>query len=221
MQSKSRATAARASCRKELWILAKPSGFYRLFPGKQQLFHCNECMHNGGVAYHMTIFQIMNTSDADGKHFNLSKNDCTRCCQNGLAAAITVPFLISEGEKKGKCCAWKPQMDWNDTDKNISSDETSYGHRVIKMMCIHQWQDRNCSVVQWVRPQQIYMFCPQRLPGSSSSILTQRVGKVDPAKDKSYWFKLSNDLIFEVLRDTRGGKHWSYKMQFYDSSCHI
>lgn len=27
---------------------------------------------------------------------------------------------------------------------------------------------------------------------------------MDPAKDKSYWFKLSNDLIFEVLRDTRG-----------------
>lgn len=51
------------------------------------------------------------------------------------------------------------------------------------------------------------MFCPQRLQRSSSSILTQRVCNVDPAKDKSYRFKLSNDLIFEVLRDKRGGKN--------------
>lgn len=146
------------SCEKERWVVAKPLGFYRLFPGKQQLFHCNECMHNCGVAYHMTIFQIMNTFDADGKHFNLPKNDCTSCCQNGSPAAITLPYNI--WEKTRKWCTWKPQMAWDGTDKNISSDEASYSHRVIKMMCIRQWQDRNCSVVLWLQPQQIYMFCP-------------------------------------------------------------
>lgn len=51
---------------------------------------------------------------------------------------------------------------------------------VIKMMCIHQWQERNCSVVKWLRPQQIYMFCPPRCLGYSSSIFTQRASNVDP-----------------------------------------
>lgn len=83
------AQLARLSCKTELWIVVKPLGLYRLFPGKQQIFHCNECMHNCGVAYHMTIFQIMNTSDADGKHFNLSKHDCTRFWLNGSAAVNT------------------------------------------------------------------------------------------------------------------------------------
>lgn len=59
-------------------------------------------MHNCGMAHRMTIFQIMNTSNADGKHFNLSKNDCTDCCQNGSAAVITLAFytVMSKGKKK-------------------------------------------------------------------------------------------------------------------------
>lgn len=56
-----------------------------------------------------------------------------------------------------------------------------------------------------IQPQQPWKLHPQRLPGPSSSILSERQANTDRAKDKSYWFKLSNDLIFEVLRDKRGG----------------
>lgn len=71
---------------------------YRLFPGKQQLFHCNECMHKCSVADHTTISWIMNTSDVGGKHFNLSKHDCMHFCLNGSAAVITL--IISEREER-------------------------------------------------------------------------------------------------------------------------
>lgn len=63
-------------------------------PWKQQLFHCNKCVHNCGVAYHMTIFQFMNPSDANGKHLNLSESNCMHGCQIGSAAVITLPYDI-------------------------------------------------------------------------------------------------------------------------------
>lgn len=89
-------------------------------PGKQQLFHPNECMHKRGVTCHMTIFHIMNTSDADGRRFNLAKRDCGRA-----AVWTTLPQSSPRhsNKKKGKWCTWQPQMASNDTDRNISSEE--------------------------------------------------------------------------------------------------
>lgn len=168
---------ARLSCKTALWIVVKPLGLYRLFPGKQQLFHCNECMHNCGVAYHMTVFHIMNTSDANSKRFNLSKRVCAAVWLALLQPSPNLVLLYSSREKKGKWCTWQPQM----TLIKLSALMKWLTDTVIKMMGIYQWQDRNCTVVQWLWLLQIYMFRPQRRQGFSSSILTQWVANGDPA----------------------------------------
>lgn len=48
------------------------------------------------TAYHMTIIQTVNTSDAIGEYFNVSKNDA-QCFHYGSAAVIT-----SSWKKKSK-----------------------------------------------------------------------------------------------------------------------
>ena len=62
-----------------------------------KLFHCNECMHKCSVADHTTISWIMNTSDAGGKHFNLSKHDCMHFLD---AAAAVITLIISGREER-------------------------------------------------------------------------------------------------------------------------
>lgn len=91
------------------------------------------------TAYHMTIIQTVNTSDAIGEYFNVSKKLCTvlslrLCCSH---------HLILE-KKKAKCRTRKPQFTWNYSDKNINMDNASHSRRLIKT-CICQRQDRNYS----------------------------------------------------------------------------
>lgn len=101
IKKKAGSQQARLSCKTELWIVVKPLGLYRLFPGKQQLFHCNECMHNCGVAYHMTVFRVMNTSDANSKHFNLSESVCAAVWMALLQSSPNlVVFYCSREEKR-------------------------------------------------------------------------------------------------------------------------
>lgn len=72
---------ARLSCKTTLWILDKPSGLYRLYSGTL----CLPVLTNARttVVWHMTVFQIVHSSDAHGKHFNPSKQDFSL---NGSAA---------------------------------------------------------------------------------------------------------------------------------------
>lgn len=109
-KKKAGAQQARLSHKTELWIIAKPLGLYRLFPGKQQLFHCNECMHNCGVAYHMTIFRIMNTSDADSKHFNLSKHVCVAVWMALLPSSPNLEVSERKKENYAPDSHKQPQM---------------------------------------------------------------------------------------------------------------
>lgn len=150
-------------------------------PGKQQLFHRNECMHKRGVTSHMTIFHIMNTSDADGRRFNLAKRDCVRAAVRRGVPQSSPNILISERGREGQK---KRENDVPDSHKwprmtliEISAPrKTAHSHRVMKMMRIRQWQDRNCAVVLRLPRRRIYMSRPQRHGPSSSSILTQRAG---------------------------------------------
>lgn len=197
MQSGRKRPAARLSCSKSHESLLSHWGFIGYSLGSNNYSFCNECRQCCGVAYHMTVFQIMNASDADGKHFNLSKNDCTCCCRG----AAVVPCNISE---KWKCFTWKPQMAPEMALMKISALMQHLTATIIKMMCICQRRDTNRSVTRWIDQLQIYVARPQRLQGSSSSILTQRVGNVVPASDKSYLFKLSNDLILKCWGTRKG-----------------
>lgn len=180
-------------------------------PGTNNYSVCNECKPNCAVAHRMTIFKITNASDAGGKHFNLSKNDCSQCCSKGSYNLI----MSLEGDN---AVTWKPQTALNGSDKNLISDETSHSQSHNDDVCSSvTWRNLQRCLVSWTTffppeaPRLVFLsFNPTSwYRGSSlSEIILVWIGQ---------W-----SHFWEVLRDKTGReKHWSDKMQFYDFSCHI
>lgn len=81
------------------------------------------------MVYHMTVPQIMRPSDANGKHFNLSKNDCAHCCLYLTAVLLTSLFCKEGrvGEKKGNAAPENKKY----PDKIISFDGTCYSQKHV------------------------------------------------------------------------------------------
>lgn len=130
---------ARLSCKTTPWILDKPSGLYRLFSRMLCLLPLTNARTT--AVWHMTVFQIVHSSDADGKHFNPSNRISVWMAL--LLSPSNLIFLYKGGwgrEKKTMYVITSNGPEWH---------WWKYG-LLVGMMSICYCQCRNCTVVCWV-----------------------------------------------------------------------